>query len=189
MKMTEVNYMTWTIPLEDEFDQFNVRFFEPIDKELPKYLPLFEKSLKDGEFDGIIMICSHQDEDGNFLKSSIDYLGELQQLIVVKSLPQLPKIVLVNNEIIAERGQEISNQAYQFQDPTLKQAKKFAKKSLKCKAFKINQLASDTKVQTQIDNGITSLIDVVLNDLAEKDPDNKKSRVKDTTMKSKLESF
>lgn len=46
--------------------------------------------------------------------------------------------MLVNNEMRVGNDQELSEQAFQFKDPKLLSAKLFAKKSLKCRAFKIN---------------------------------------------------
>ena len=59
-------------------------------------------------------------------------------MIVMKQLPNLLKVVIVNNEMIIKEDQEISAQAFQFKDAKLKRAKMFAKRSLKCLAFKIN---------------------------------------------------
>ena len=89
------------------------------------------------------MVCSHTDREGEYLKKSLEYLGELQQLIVLKNLPLLPKIVLINNEINSGLDKDFSPLSFQFTDPILKQAKMFATRTLKCLAFKINQFEDD----------------------------------------------
>lgn len=122
-----------------------VTFYEPYDKTLGPFSDLFEKVIQTHAFEGLLMVCSHIDGEGEYLKKSLDYLGEIQQLIVVKNLPSLPKVVLVNNEIDTGLDIDFSPLSFQFADPILKQAKMFAKRTLKCEAFKINQFEFDAE--------------------------------------------
>ena len=64
----------------------------------------------------------------------------------MKNLPSLPKVVLVNNETNIGNDISISQMSFQFVNPILKQAKMFAKRSLKCEAFKINQFGTSKKL-------------------------------------------
>lgn len=54
-----------------------VTFYEPFDKTLGPFSDLFEKAIKSYEFEGLLMVCSHTDSEGDFLKMSLDYLGEI----------------------------------------------------------------------------------------------------------------
>ena len=69
----------------------------------------------------------------------------------------------VNNHIQIDQDQDTSTlYQYQFKDTRLKQAKKFAKKSLNCKAFRINRYQKVEKVQSKIDDAIGTLVEMIL---------------------------
>ena len=53
-------------------------FYEPFEKDINHFRDLFEISSRNNDFDGLLMVCAHRDMAGNFLRNSIDYLGELQ---------------------------------------------------------------------------------------------------------------
>lgn len=94
------------------------------------------------------MACAHKDQKGSFLKQGVDYLGELYQVQIMKQLPSLQRIMTVSNHVQIE--QEVPDASavyqYQFKDSKLKQAKKFAKKSLNCQAFRINHYLKPFKL-------------------------------------------
>ena len=110
------------------------------------------------------MACTHKDARGFSLKYGVDYLGELYQLQIVKQLPSLPRVMIVNNYIKTEEEVDASSAvySYQFQDSKLKKAKKFAKKSLNCQAFRVNQYQKKNKIAFKIDEAIGTLIEEII---------------------------
>ena len=157
------DFLVKEMAVEDQYYLLLIEFWIPKDKSLDNFRTKYEKCLKDGKFDGMIMVCSHRDHDGLFLKQGVDYLGELYQVQIMKQLPSLPKIMAVNNHIQIEQDQDASAAyQYQFQDTRLKQAKHFAKKSLNCQAFRINRYQKEPKIQSKIDEAIGTLIEVII---------------------------
>jgi hypothetical protein len=57
-----------------------VEFYEPKSKDIETFSNLFIETMKENKFDGLILVCAHQDHDGLYLKKSIEYLGELYQI-------------------------------------------------------------------------------------------------------------
>ncbi len=70
-------YYIKEISLEDEFYILNIEFYEPKQKDIAPYAVMYEKACRESKFDGVIMVCAHKEIEGEFLKSSINYLGEL----------------------------------------------------------------------------------------------------------------
>ena len=89
--------------VEDQYYILLIEFWIPRDKSLESFKGLYEQSLKDGSFDGVIMVCAHKDQTGEFLKRGVDYLGELYQVQIIKQLPSLSRIVAVNNHVKIEK--------------------------------------------------------------------------------------
>jgi hypothetical protein len=63
--------------VEDQYYLMLIEFWIPINTSLESYKALYEKSLKDPTFTGVIMVCSHKESRGTTLKQGVDYLGEL----------------------------------------------------------------------------------------------------------------
>ena len=178
--------------VEDQYYLLLIEFWIPKDKSLEKFRTQYEKCLKDGKFDGLIMVCSHKDQNGAFLKQGVDYLGELYQVQIMKQLPSLPKIMIVNNHIKIEQDQDASAAyQYQFQDTRLKQAKKFAKKSLNCQAFRVNRYQKEDKMQSKIDESIGTLVEEIIKKKEQQLPNALKAKmVKDSNfLKSKIDTY
>ena len=61
-----------------------IEFWIPKDTSLDALKILYENTLKNSSISGVIMACSHKDNRGQSLKQSVDYLGELYQVQIMK---------------------------------------------------------------------------------------------------------
>ena len=93
------DFVVLEMAVEDQYYLLLIEFWIPRDKSLEKFRGQYEKCLKEGNFDGVIMVCAHTEKNGIFLKQGVDYLGELYQVQIMKQLKSLPRIMAVNNHV------------------------------------------------------------------------------------------
>jgi hypothetical protein len=71
--------------------------------------------------------------------------------------------VIVNNALVSEPENDGSGgYSVQLNNHDFKRAKTFAKKSLQCKAYKINIKSKEGKVQLKVDNAVGTLIELAI---------------------------
>ena len=60
-ELSNDEFIVKEMAVEDEYYLLLIEFWIPRDKTLETFKGLYEKSLKDGNFDGVIMVCAHKD--------------------------------------------------------------------------------------------------------------------------------
>ena len=78
------DFIVKDMAVEDKYHILLIEFWTPKDKSLDHFKSKYEECLSDRKFDGLIMVCSHRDQQGLFLKKGVDYLGELYQVQIMK---------------------------------------------------------------------------------------------------------
>jgi hypothetical protein len=67
-KQNQEGFTIHSITLEDETYFIKVKFYLPNNNDLKVFVPTYEKLMKDKFFDAVMMICLHNDAQGQVLK-------------------------------------------------------------------------------------------------------------------------
>lgn len=146
----------WELEVEEGDHEFSAIYYIPKSRTSSSLNTILEQDK--GYFDSILYISLHREDlDGEYedlttLKQSIDFIAEVNATVLTKAhLRALPSINLILNQVALTPDQEklVNMPVYDYEaqrllqhtfDPYLRQAKRFTKKSLRCRAFMADEV-------------------------------------------------